>query len=134
MTESKAPATAATTPAASPAVDAETMAAAANAKFVKIDLVDPIVRGETRIECLTVRKPKSGELRNLSLQDVIGTDISTLLRLLPRISDPVLTDEECNGLDPADLTEIGGAVRGFFMTRAELQMMEAMMADQQPKT
>lgn len=102
--------------------------------FETIDLAEPIVRGETTIEQLTLRKPKSGELRGLTLTDVIGTDIATILKLIPRISEPVLTDDECQNLDPADLNEIGGAIRGFFMTKAERQLLEAMLADYQPKT
>ena len=103
-------------------------------RFETITLVEPIIRGETKIETLILRKPKAGELRGLSLSDVIGMDIGALLKLVPRISDPVLTEDECLQLDPADLTEIGGTVRGFFMTRGERQMMEAMIAEQQPKT
>ena len=62
------------------------------------------------------------------------TDIATTLKLLPRISEPALTDEECADLHPADLAEAGGAIRGFFMTKAETAMMEALLAEQQPKT
>ena len=94
--------------------------------FETIDLAEPIVRGETNIEQLT--------LRGLTLTDVIGIDIATILKLIPRISEPVLTDDECQNLDPADLNEIGGAIRGFFMTKAERQLLEAMLADYQPKT
>lgn len=109
-------------------------AAGTAAKFETIDLGEPITRGDVTIDKLTLRKPKAGELRGLSLSDVIATDIAALLRLLPRISEPALTDDECQNLDPADLTEIGGTIRGFFMTKAERQLMEAMIADQQPKT
>lgn len=114
--------------------EATTPAAPNAPKFETVTLVEPITRGDTKIEQLTLRKPKAGELRGLSLSDVIGTDISALLRLLPRISEPPLTDDECANLDPADLTEMGGTVRGFFMTKAERQLMEAMIAEQTPKT
>lgn len=99
-----------------------------------IDLNAPIVRGETRIETLRLRKPRSGELRGLTLQDVMQTDFTALLTLIPRISEPPLTADEADRLDPADIAEIGGTIRGFFMTRAERQMLEAMLAAHQPKT
>ena len=102
--------------------------------FESIPLSEPILRGDTTIDSLTVRKPHAGELRGLTLPDVIGLDIATILKLIPRISEPALTDDECQKLDPADLTEIGGTIRGFFMTRAEHQLMEAMLAEQQSKT
>jgi hypothetical protein len=102
--------------------------------FESIDLVEPIARGDTTIAKLTLRKPKAGELRGLTLSDVIGLEIAAILKLIPRISEPALTDAECQNLDPADLTEIGGTIRGFFMTRAERQLLDMMIAEQQPKT
>lgn len=116
------------------AAAATTETATAKNSFETVTLGEPIIRGERTIAELTIRKPKAGELRGLALQDIIGTDITALLKLIPRISDPVLTDAEAQELDPADLTEIGGAVRGFFMTAAERRFMEAMIAEQQPKT
>ena len=103
-------------------------------KFETVDLVEPIERGGKTIASLTLRKPKAGELRGLTLSDLIGLDIGTIIKVIPRISDPVLTDDEAADLDPADLTEIGGAIRGFFMTRAERAMMDRLIAEQQPKT
>jgi hypothetical protein len=91
-----------------------------------IELVEPIVRGETRITSLILRKPKSGELRGLTLQDLLTTDVTTIITLVPRISDPILTDAEARELDPADLAEIGSVIRGFFLTRAERALIERM--------
>lgn len=102
--------------------------------FETIELVEPITRGAKTIETLTLRKPKAGELRGLTLSDVIGLEIAAILKLIPRISEPALTPDECQELDPADLTEIGGTIRGFFMTKAERLMMETMIAEHQPKT
>lgn len=99
-----------------------------------VTLAEPIRRGETTIEQLQLRKPKASELRGLSLQDVITSDITTLLTLIPRISLPPLTADEANELDPADLAELGGMVRGFFMTAAERKMVEAMIAEQRPSS
>lgn len=103
-------------------------------RFQTITLAEPLQRGEQVIDKITLRKPKAGELRGLNLQQLISVDVATILQLLPRISEPVLVESECNGLDPSDLTEIGGAIRGFFMTAAERRMLEAMLAEQQPKT
>lgn len=105
-----------------------------HARFATVELMEPLRRGDTQIDKLTVRKPKAGELRGLALSDVIGLDITALLKLVPRITEPPMTDDEAANLDPADLTEIGGAIRGFFMTRAERQLLDRMIAEQQPKT
>lgn len=104
--------------------------AQAVSNYTRVTLSEPILRGEQKIETLNLRKPKAGELRGLSLSDVITSDITALLTLIPRISEPSLTSVDVDALDPADLVEIGGAIRGFFMTKAEKVMMETMMAQQ----
>jgi Phage tail assembly chaperone proteins, E, or 41 or 14 len=111
-----------------------TLPAADASRFETITLAEPIKRGEQVIEKITLRKPRAGELRGLNLQQLISVDVTAILQLLPRISEPVLTSDECGNLDPADLTEIGGTIRGFFMTASERRMLEAMLAEQQPKT
>lgn len=102
--------------------------------FETVTLAQPIVRGETTIDTLTLRRPKTGELRGLALADLINTDVVALLKLLPRVSEPCLTDQECADLDPQDFAEIGGTLRGFFMTSGERMVLEAMIAEHQPKT
>lgn len=105
-----------------------------NADITTITLSSPIKRGDTEITELGLRKPKAGDLRGgLTLQGLITTDIAALLVLIPRISSPPLAPHEVEDLDPADLTEIGGTIRGFFMTAAERMMLEAMMARSQSK-
>lgn len=103
-------------------------------KFETVALSSPIQRGETTISSITLRKPRAGELRGLNLQELINCDIAAILKMIPRISEPVLTAPECDNLDPGDLTEIGGTIRGFFMTAAERQVLETMLAEHQPKT
>lgn len=110
--------------------DTENPAAASTGpSIVTIALSAPIKRGETEITSIDLRKPKAGELRGgLTLQSLITTDIAAILTLIPRISNPPLAPHEVDELDPADLTEMGGAIRGFFMTPAERIMLEMMMA------
>ncbi|QDH33990.1 phage tail assembly protein [Porphyrobacter sp. YT40] len=110
------------------------LAAQESNRFKTVNLSEPIQRGELMIEKIILRKPKAGELRGLNMQQLVSLDVATVLQLLPRISEPVLVQDECNALDPGDLTELAGAIRGFFMTAAERRMLEAMLAEQQPKT
>lgn len=102
--------------------------------FETITLGTPIVRGETSIEKINIRKPKAGELRNLTLQDILSTDVTALLKLIPRVTDPPLNQTEADNLEPEDLSEIGGTIRGFFMTKMELQAIDLLMAEHRPKT
>lgn len=105
----------------------------AKKRFASVTLAEPIQRGQTVIASLTLRKPRAGELRGLNMQDVITSDVTAILKLIPRISNPPLTQDETENLEADDFTEITGAIRGFFMTAAEVQVMEMMMAEHQPK-
>lgn len=102
--------------------------------FEAVTLSMPLQRGETSISALTIRRPKAGELRGLALPDIMTGEVVAMLTLIPRISEPPLTADEANALDPADLAEIAGTIRGFFMTKGEKAVMEAMAAQYQPKT
>lgn len=103
-------------------------------KLIPVPLEEPIERGDQRIATVTIRKPQAGELRGLTLEDLMRSDVATVLELVPRISDPVLIDQEVAALDPVDLAQIGGVIRGFFMTKAERSMMDRMIAERAPKT
>lgn len=103
-------------------------------RFETVTLNTPIVRGETTIEKLTLRKPKGGELRGLTLQEILQTDIGTIITLVQRISDPILIKDEADNLEADDLAEIGGVIRGFFMTTAERKAIESYVAGLTPTT
>lgn len=72
---------------------------------------------------MTVRKTRAGEMRGLSMFEVMHLDTDTLVKLLPRISTPQIHKIMAEELDPADLANIGKCVAGFFSSkkqRAEL--------------
>lgn len=83
-----------------------------------ITLEEPIERGAQKITHVTVRKPKSGELRGTQLVNLLHMDVAALEVVLPRITQPTLTRIEVSNLDPADLTQFGVEVSGFLLTRA----------------
>lgn len=83
-----------------------------------ITLDAPLVRGNTTITEVTLRKPISGELRGVTLLDLAQMDVLALRKVLPRISTPTLTDHEVGRMDPADLMQCGVAVSGFLLTKA----------------
>lgn len=88
-----------------------------------IDLDTPIKRGETEIAKVTLRKPAAGELRGANLADLLQMDVSALEKVLPRISEPTLTQQEVASLDPADLFQLGTAVSGFLLPKAMKSMV-----------
>jgi hypothetical protein len=83
-----------------------------------ITLDTPIVRGSTEITEVTLRKPVSGELRGVSLTDLLQMDVLALRKVLPRITAPSLTDHEIGQMDPADLVQMATEVAGFLLPRS----------------
>ena len=107
MTKTTAPeATEAAAPVATP------VAAAADNT---ITLDEPIKRGATTIASITLRKPKSGELRGLSLTELLNMNVTALQALIPRISMPLLNKAEVADMDAGDLTQCGIMVVDFLL-------------------
>ncbi|USW02674.1 phage tail assembly protein [Pseudomonas pergaminensis] len=78
----------------------------------------PIRRGTTSIDSITLRKPNSGELRGVSLAELLQIDVNSLVKVLPRISSPTLTAIEVTSMDPADLFALGTKVCGFLLQKS----------------
>lgn len=78
----------------------------------------PIRRGATVIDSITLRKPNSGELRGVSLAELLQMDVNSLVKVVPRISSPTLTPVEVNSMDPADLFALGTKVSGFLLQKS----------------
>lgn len=86
----------------------------------EITLDTPLDRGDTKISTITLHKPNSGALRGISVRSVLDMDIDTIVTVIPRISEPKLTDAEARKLDLPDLMQAGVALAGFFMPKAAL--------------
>ncbi len=89
------------------------MTAKTNPHTVTLDT--PIVRGEQTINEITLRKPNSGELRGTSLNALVNLDIDALVKILPRIATPQLTEFDVRELDPADLVQLGVTFADFLL-------------------
>lgn len=91
---------------------------------VTVTLDIPIQRGQTTIDKVAIRRPKSGELRGIRIVDLANLDVGSLVTLLPRITSPALTKSEVENLDPADLTALAQEVALFLVpkkVRADIQ-------------
>jgi hypothetical protein len=82
-----------------------------------VALDTPIQRDGEKIESITLRKPMSGELRGLSLAEVLNLDVDSITKLVPRISTPTLTEHEVRNMDPADLVETGKEIASFLLQK-----------------
>ncbi|MGS0740449.1 phage tail assembly protein [Glaciimonas sp. GG7] len=90
---------------------------------VTVILDEPILRGDTTITEIQLRKPKAGELRGVSLVDVANLDVMALQKVLPRITQPTLTTQDVNNLDLADLMALGAEVAYFLAKKADRNMV-----------
>lgn len=84
------------------------------AKIATVTLTEALKIDGADEKTIGVRKPKAGELRGLKLVDLMQMDVTALMVVLPRITQPPLSPEQVSGLDLADLTKFGVKVVGFF--------------------
>lgn len=91
----------------------------------KVTLSKPIKRGETEIAEITLHEPNAGVLRGISLGQVLDMTTDAIVKLVPRISDPKLTEPEMQKLCLRDLAMLGGAVANFFLTDEEREAASA---------
>ena len=84
-----------------------------------VQLETPIKRGDGHITSVTLRKPNSGELRGISLAELLQMKVDALQAVLPRITTPMLHKQEMASLDPADLVNLGSVVIGFLLTKEQ---------------
>ncbi|ATM78979.1 phage tail protein [Serratia fonticola] len=90
--------------------------APSSAKTVILDV--PIRRGETEITEVSIRRPSAGELRGIKLQSLLETDVNSVIKVLPRLTTPVLTEQEVSLLDPADFYSMAAELSIFFVPKA----------------
>jgi hypothetical protein len=95
------------------------MSEATDPLFRTVALDGPIQRGETSIAALKLRKPRSGELRGLSLVDLGQLKVDALTKILPRITVPQLTEAEVGNMEPADLLACGAEIGSFLLQRSQ---------------
>lgn len=84
-----------------------------------ITLEEPIKRGDTVISTVEVTKPNAGSLRGIGLAALGNADVDALVIVLPRITSPNLTTQECKALCLPDLIALAGAVVGFLAPKSE---------------
>ncbi|RKT65552.1 tail assembly chaperone E/41/14-like protein [Rahnella aquatilis] len=82
-------------------------------------LEEPIKRGDTLIDQVEIIKPNAGHLRGIGLAALANADVDALTVILPRITVPNLTAQDCKGLNLPDLIALAGKVIGFLSPKSE---------------
>ncbi|GKX44583.1 phage tail assembly protein [Pectobacterium odoriferum] len=83
-----------------------------------VTLETPIKRGDTLIETITLIKPTTGTLRGVSLAAVANSDVDAMIKVLPRMTVPALTEAEITRLELPDMIAIAGKVIGFLTPKS----------------
>lgn len=80
-----------------------------------VTLQTPIKRGEMEITqvCINSTLKQAGSLRGLKLYDILMSDVNSLMKLLPRVTTPMLTEVEVAQLDTWDFAQLGQEVAVF---------------------
>lgn len=81
-----------------------------------ITLSTPIQQGQSTIDSIILRRPGSGELRGLKLADLVQGDVNAVIRLVPRISQPTLIEQQVAAFDAYDLTRCADEIAVFLQT------------------
>jgi len=82
-------------------------------------LEEPIKRGDTLIDQVEIIKPNAGHLRGIGLAALANADVDALTVILPRITVPNLTAQDCKSLNLPDLITLAGKVIGFLSPKSE---------------
>ncbi|EKN4067986.1 phage tail assembly protein [Yersinia enterocolitica] len=78
-----------------------------------VTLENPVKRGGQEVASITLIKPNAGTLRGVSLAAVANAEVDTLIKVLPRMTYPSLTEQEVAALELPDLVTLAGKVVGF---------------------
>ena len=76
-------------------------------------LEKPVKRGDQLIAEITLIKPNAGTLRGVSLAAVANSEVDALIKVLPRMTVPTLTEQEVAAMELPDLVALAGQVVGF---------------------
>lgn len=89
-------------------------------KAVTLQLETPILRGSQIIDSIQLLKPRTGDLRGLSLAEVTMMKTDAVAELLTRITLPTLLKNEVSEMDVADLINCAVEITSFFASKGDL--------------
>jgi len=85
---------------------------------VTVTLQEPIKRAGGDIAVVQLMKPRVGDLRGLSLSQLLVCQADAVATLLPRITVPTLIGPDIEAIDPADFVAMGAEVVDFLTPQA----------------
>lgn len=89
-------------------------------KMNSVNLSEPVTIDGVECTAIELRKPRAGEMRGLKLTEVLQMDAMTMIKLLPRISNPPLSEAQVANLEAEDFTELATKTVLFFVRQEQL--------------
>ena len=93
-------------------------------KAVHIPLETAIERKGETITAVHLMKPLAGDLRGLLLAELLQYKTDAVMKLLPRITVPTITEPEVSNMDTADLVTMAMEVAAFLTPKAVLESLQ----------
>ena len=91
-------------------------------KLNAVPLSSPLKIDGEEVSEITLRKPSPGELRGLSMVDILRMETDTLFKLLPRITQPPLSPIQLSTeIEPEDFTELATKTLLFFVKKEQME-------------
>ena len=75
-----------------------------------VKLSYPLTVGGAEVKQVVLHRPTPGELRGLMLTHVLQMEFNTMMRLIPRVSEPSLDEGTICGLNVIDFIKIATAL------------------------
>lgn len=83
-------------------------------KTENVVLEDPIEIDGKPVKTFVLQEPTAGQLRGVRLAELLTMEPNVLIRVIPRIVQPHLTEDQAADLKPAQLMAFAAVIVGFF--------------------
>jgi len=89
----------------------------------EITLDQPIKRGDDEVTKVTMSEPLGGTMRGLQISMIQAGDVSANMKLIPRITNPSITEAELDAMPGRDIMKLTMAVVGFLLSPEDAAAM-----------
>lgn len=77
------------------------------------------------IERVEVRMPNAGEMRGVSLTQLAINDVDSIIKVLPRLTSPIIHTADAERMDLADLLFFGRVLQAFLLGKKQRTDLKA---------
>lgn len=82
---------------------------------VTVTLETPIKRESGDLAKIQIIKPKTGDLRGVSLVELMQMNTDAIVKVLPRVTHPSIVPHEVQDMDISDVLQCGTELVGFLL-------------------